>query len=139
MEIPLALLADSANISQEGKLNVLGVFNNITANSFPTIHPAMVLVVGVSASPAEYGLSRKCRIRLLDADAEQLLAIEGDLEISQPRDLAVPPSIYIPLSLPPITFPHAGDYAFHILIGDDEKATVEFRLTDGSGDRSEEA
>lgn len=138
MEVPLALLADSANISREGKLNVLGVFDNIAATSFPTTHAAMVLVIGISASPAEYGLTRKCRIRLLDADAEQLLAIEGDLEVNQPSDLAGAPSVYFPLPLPAITFQHAGDYAFHILIGDDEKATIPFRLTDASGDRSEE-
>ena len=137
MDVPLALLADSANISQEGKLNVLGVFDNITAAEFPTTHPAMVLVVGVTASPAEYGLSRKCRIRLLDADASQLLAIEGDLEVNQPRDLAGRPTVYIPFSLPNITFPHSGDYAFHILIGDDEKARVPFRLTDSSSDHSQ--
>ena len=139
MEVPLALLADAANISQEGKLNVLGAFDNIDARAFPALHPAMVLVMGVSASPAEYGHSRKCRISLLDADANQILAIEGDLEIGQPSDLSAPTSIYIPYSLPPIPFPHAGDYAFHILIGDDEKARVPFRVTDKSGDQPEEA
>lgn len=27
MEVPVALLADYANVSQEGKLNVMGIFN----------------------------------------------------------------------------------------------------------------
>ena len=139
MDVPLALLADSANISQEGKLNVLGAFDNINASSFPAVHAAMVLVIGLTASPAEYGHTRLCRIRLLDADANQLLAIEGDLEVNQPSDLAAPHSVYIPFPIPPITFPHAGDYAFHILIDDDEKATVPFRLTERSSNRSQEA
>ena len=139
MNVPLALLADAANISQEGKLNVLGAFDNINALSFPVVHPVMVLVIGLTASPAEYGHKRKCKIRLLDADANQLLAIEGDLEVNQPSDLEAPRSVYIPFTLPPITFPHEGDYAFHILIGDDEKATVPFRLTDRSSNRSQEA
>ncbi|MCY3912733.1 MAG: hypothetical protein OXG43_05735 [Chloroflexi bacterium] len=139
MDVPLALLADSANISQEGKLNVLGAFDNIYAASFPAVHPAMVLVIGLTASPAEFGQTRQCRISLLDADANQLLAIEGDLEVSQPSVRAAPHSVYIPFPIPPITFPHAGDYAFHILIGDDEKATVSFRLTERSSNRSQEA
>ena len=139
MNVPLAFLADAANISQEGKLNVLGVFDNITAASFPTVHPAMALVFGITASAAEHGHSRTCQIRLRNADGGQLLDIEGDLEVGQPGNMAAPNSIYIPFRLPPITFPRAGDYAFHILIGGDEKANVQFRLTDGSIVRSQEA
>ena len=95
--------------------------------------------LGLTASAAEYGHSRACLIRLLDADGGQLLTIEGDLEVGQPGDRAAPNTIYIPFPLPPISFPRAGDYAFHILIGGDEKANVRFRLTDGSNVRSQEA
>jgi len=34
MKATLALLADAANVSEEGKLNVLGIFNNINAEEF---------------------------------------------------------------------------------------------------------
>ena len=70
---------------------------------------------------------------------DNCLILKVDLEVGEPGNLAAPNSIYIPFRLPPITFPRAGDYAFHILIGGDEKANVQFRLTDGSIVRSQEA
>ena len=55
MKIPMALLADEANVSQEGKLNVLGVFDRIAAAGFPTVHPKMVFVFRVQAEYADAG------------------------------------------------------------------------------------
>jgi len=35
IKIPLAVIADSANVSREGKLNILGIFQNIGAKIVP--------------------------------------------------------------------------------------------------------
>ena len=135
MNVPLALLADSANISQEGKLNVLGVFSNIDALRFPVIHAAMVLVLQLEASPAEYGRTKKFEIAFLDADGNRIAGLEADLQMNAPDDLASPTNDYVVINIPPTPFPHAGDYAVHILIGDEDKAQVRFRLTDRSADQ----
>lgn len=132
MQVPLALLADAANISKEGKLNVLGAFDVINAPSFPTIHPAMVLVLQLAASPAEYGQTKKLVITILDADANHIADIKADLQVNAPDDPAAPSNDYIVLKIPPMPFPHAGDYAIHILIGGEDKTQVRFRLTDRS-------
>ena len=39
MQVPLAVLADSANVSQEGKLNIMGIFTQINAQSLPCDTP----------------------------------------------------------------------------------------------------
>ena len=138
MNVPLALLADAANISQEGKLNVLGAFNNITASRFPAVHPAMVLVLQLKASPAEYGQTKQFEIKILDADGDHIADFMADLQVDKPEDPAAPNNNYVVMNVPPMPFPHAGDYAVHILIGGEDKAEVPFRLTDGSIDRTQE-
>lgn len=135
MNVPLALLADSANISQEGKLNVLGAFNTIYAPSFPVVHPAMVLVLQLMASPAEYGQTKKLKVTILDADANHIASFGGDLQVNTPDDLGAPNNDYSVIHIPPMPFPHAGDYAIYILIGGEDKAQVRFRLTERSVNR----
>src|SRR6266516_902993 len=53
MEVKLALLADGANVSREGKLNLLGIFDTLFARSFPTTHPQMQLVIRFEAAAHE--------------------------------------------------------------------------------------
>ena len=79
MHIPMALLADDANVSQEGKLNVLGVFDRVAAPSYPTVHPKMVFVFRVQAEYADSGRSFPVRVRLLDEDGGVLFEAGGDL------------------------------------------------------------
>ena len=55
MRVKLALLADSANVSREGKLNLLGIFDAIFARELPTSHPHMHLVLRFEALPADAG------------------------------------------------------------------------------------
>ena len=55
MKIALATLADAANISQEGKLNVMGVFQTITMENTPAVFAKMVLAVIVEAETEDLG------------------------------------------------------------------------------------
>ena len=49
MRVSLALLADYSNVSREGKLNILGIFDTIYAPRFPTTHAHLQLVVRFEA------------------------------------------------------------------------------------------
>lgn len=70
MEVKLALLADAANISQEGKLNVLGAFTNLNTRKLPTVHPEMQLVLGLEASPGEAETKKTLEVKMLDNDGQ---------------------------------------------------------------------
>ena len=45
MRVALGVLADYANVSAEGKLNIMGVFQIVNAVQFPHVHPQMHLVL----------------------------------------------------------------------------------------------
>lgn len=129
MEVTLALLADAANVSQEGKLNILGAFANINAREFPARHPAMQLVLRFEASPAEAGMKKKLEVKVLDEDGRQVGGIGGDFSVPSPS----PPGrrIYMQtaLRINDAVFPKEGDYIFAVLIDDKTEAEVPLSLT----------
>ena len=49
MRVPLAVLADYANVTTDGKLNIMGIFNRIFASALPVVHPQMRLVMRFQA------------------------------------------------------------------------------------------
>jgi len=127
VDLKVLLAADYANIEKQGKINVMGVFDRISAVAFPARHPEMVLVMKLSAGPAEYGRVRKLVVKLLNEDATQEL-------VDWSRDLDVPPgsggSVDINqfLTLRDLIFPAAGVYTFYVLVDNDEKGTLPITL-----------
>ncbi|MET0397489.1 MAG: hypothetical protein ABW277_11735 [Longimicrobiaceae bacterium] len=79
MKIPVAFLADEANISQDGKLNVLGIFDRIAAGTFPTVHPKMVFAFRVHAEFADAGQTFAVRVRLMDEDGGVIFEANGEI------------------------------------------------------------
>ena len=139
MDVPLAVLADAANISVEGKLNIFGIFNNISAGNFPALHPQMQLVVAFEADVAEAEKVKDVEIHLQDSDGKDLFMIRGQFTV--PRGIPgkkVRINHGFPLS--GIVFPKPDDYAFKILVDGETKYTVPFTVsplksTQGKGAR----
>jgi hypothetical protein len=127
MEVTLALLADYANVSQEGKLNVMGVFDHIWAKKFPAVHPEMRLVFRLEAGPAERGTEKVIEVKLLDADGKVLQHLKGQFTVPAESPY---PTIDIDqiLRFATVSFEKPGDYTFHILVGGDEKGKVSFSV-----------
>lgn len=122
MDIAFALLADAANISREGKLNILGAFDRIYGGQFPLTWPRMVLVTRFVASPAEYGSEKSLEIVTLDADGKRLASASGKMLVPSGqagRPLKI--NHVLPMS---ITFPAAGTYSIEILVNGEPKAAV---------------
>ncbi len=127
MEVSLALLADYANVTKEGKLNLLGLFSMINAPSLPWTHPQMQLVLSLEATPAECDSSKKVEIKLLDADGNSKLTIGSDLKVPK-GEAGRSVIINSIIAINNLRFDTAGDYAFHILIGGDDKKIIPLRV-----------
>ncbi len=130
MEVTVAVLADYANVSQDGKLNIMGIFQEINAPSLPLILPQMYLVLSFSAGPAEFGSVRNTRIALLHSDGQEILALEAQMQVPRPDRPGSRAYINEAIGLAGVTFEQPGDYAFSILVGEDEKATVPLHVND---------
>jgi len=127
LDVKLALLADGANASGEGKLNILGIFNALHAPKFPCVHPHMCLVLRFEATRAEEGKTRNVEIQLADGDGQKVFALNASLVVPKGSP-GMPIRLDHILALNGVRFPKPGDYVFNVLIGDDQKASVDLKL-----------
>lgn len=127
MEVTLGVLADYANVTSDGKLNIMGIFGEINAQSLPWIHPQMQLVFQAEADASEWDMQKEVTVKLLDADGNQLLSAGGDTKV--PRGQGGRPVILNSImNFINVKFDKSGDYSFRILIGGEFKKKVDFRV-----------
>lgn len=123
MNLRLLLAADYANISQEGKLNVMGIFNEISAHNFPCRHSSMHLVITLVPELGEYGISRSLFVRLFAPDGNEVMYISGQIDVPQ-RGHGRPPEVNVILELKDLVFPKPGPYQFVVLVDKDQKGEL---------------
>jgi hypothetical protein len=123
MEVKLALLADYANVTREGKLNLMGIFDVINASHLPWTQPQMRIVLTFEANPAEWNTQKKVQIKLLDADAHERFTMGADLKVPAGKSGRNVPinSIIVVNNL---RFEVAGDYVFCVFVGEENKREI---------------
>ena len=90
MKVDLFLTADYANITGDGKLNVMGIFREINALNFPARHTSMHLVLILTAEPGEYGVNRDLFVKLLDEDGQELMGFSGQIAVPKAERGRIP-------------------------------------------------
>ncbi len=131
MDIAFALVADAANVSREGKLNILGAFDRIYGSQFPMTWSSMVLVTRFVASPAEFGAEKSLEIVTLDADGKRLGSATGTMTVpagQSGRPLKI--NHVLPMTM---TFPAPGAYSIEILVNGEPKAAVPLEVVQHEG------
>jgi hypothetical protein len=121
MQVSFALFADAANLSQEGKLNVLGVFDALQVGSIPAVHPRAHLVVHLKGSPSDVG-RHTVTLRWINPQGSELWNSTGELNVGQP------PSGVTEMDLPliaQIDLPIDSSGAFYMSVSLDDKQSAE--------------
>lgn len=116
----LFLAADYANITGDGKLNVMGIFNDINSFNFPARHPSMHLIAKLAPELSEYGQKRTFTIILMDADANHIMELSGEINVPMGQG-GRKPEVNIILDLKDIILPKPGRYVFVLQIDKDQK------------------
>jgi hypothetical protein len=88
MHVSFALFADAANISQEGKLNILGVFDALQIGSLPAVHPRATLVIRLKAAEGDEGM-HTLAFGWMGPGGEEIWSSSGEIEVGTP-----PPGSY---------------------------------------------
>jgi hypothetical protein len=72
-------ICDTAFPSMDGKLNIIGIFENILAVNFPAVHARLTIVFNVSASLNKHDF----KLRLTDSNSRDIVPmIEGTFELN---------------------------------------------------------
>ncbi|WP_420633399.1 DUF6941 family protein [Candidatus Palauibacter sp.] len=122
MEIVLATLADCANTSNDGKLNLMGLFDTLFAATVPVTHPSMQLVLRIRAEPAEIDRQQELEIRCMDADGEELFKVKGGFSVQAAPGKSATFNHVVGISN--LTFQKYGGHTFSIFINRDLKQTI---------------
>jgi hypothetical protein len=127
MNVTLAVIADCANVSQEGKLNIMGIFDTIHAETFPTLHPEMKLVIQFEADITEAEQTHRIEIQLMDADGRKPFVVNGQVAVGtiMPGTVFKTHSI---LNIRGATFERPGDFVFNILVNEEVKRQVPLKV-----------
>jgi hypothetical protein len=122
MQVKLALLADYANVTAEGKLNILGIFDRISVNEIPAVHPQMHLILRLEAHPAERNRSHNVEIRLYDPDGQIVFEVKGDVVPHGNAGQTIATNQI--LTLNNLQLNKSGAYNFVVLVNNDVKSEV---------------
>jgi hypothetical protein len=133
MRVTLAALADYANVTMEGKLNIMGIFQEINAPTLPFQLAQMYLVVSFSAAPSEAPAQKRLEVKLLAADGAQVFAAQQILPVQPPNRPGARLITNAVMGIGGLLFNGAGDYAFSILVDGDEKESVPLRVNPPGG------
>ncbi|MFQ5434810.1 MAG: hypothetical protein ACE5FD_08035 [Anaerolineae bacterium] len=122
------LLADYANLTGNGKLNVMGVFRQINANQFPCRHLLMCLVIKLQTEPIEDLRGERILVtRLVDADGSVLRQLEIPFKFPE-RSGGLRPEVNFILQINNLDFPYAGEYVWVVFVNDENVGQFEFYL-----------
>jgi hypothetical protein len=128
VQAPIALLADAANVSREGKLNILGQFDTIWAQRVPMIWPMMTLVVKLEATAGE-GPKHRLGVRVVDEDGNVAgPQLNAEVEFGKPPLRGLPYSANWILPIGNAVFQKYGTVTFEILADEHNIASIELYI-----------
>lgn len=128
MDVTLAVLADFASVSADGKLNIMGIFDEVAPASFPAQILSTYLVAHYEADVTEVDRPRRIRVELVDPDGNKLFSVEQSITVPRRPAPRLGGSFNHIARFAVLQFPAAGDYQFAILIDDDHKQSIRLRV-----------
>lgn len=115
MELQLALVCDDARTTDEGKLDIHGVFNDLYAPGFPAKQERMVLVLTLEWDRSDEGRNL-FRVELTDPVGRPTLTVEGSSDVDRRPADRPPPRTRLILPLENVIFPVPGRYTFQVKV-----------------------
>ncbi|MHB1169139.1 MAG: DUF6941 family protein [Longimicrobiales bacterium] len=116
MKLQLAAFCDQAHEGPEGRLDLVGIFDELAAPGFPAMQERMTVALVVEWTPEEAG-QQPLRADLVDEDNTRVLTIQGHTDVHLPSDPRRPARTRLILPLERVIFPHEGRYYLDLIAG----------------------
>lgn len=116
MNLVLAIACDTATVSPQGKLDVQGIYNELSAPDFPAAQEKLTIVLVLEWSAREAG-EQPIRADLIGPDGEMVVTVQGHTDVELAPDNEIPPQTRMILPLENVVFQTAGRYFFRIQAG----------------------
>ena len=123
MECKFVLLADAANVSREGKLNITGEFNAVFSDKIPVGWPFLAVVGRLEANAGE-GPSHAAQFKLTDDDGQTVFQTPLFPITLAKGAPGTPTRADLVFGIAGLVFPRFGDYAMHLFVDGVQRGAV---------------
>jgi hypothetical protein len=124
MHLRFSAICEDARPTPDGKVDVLGVYHDLSAPGFPARQDRLVLVLVIEWAREDHG-RYLFRADLEDQDGDVSLTVEGETEVHRAAPGQPPARSQLIMPMDGVVFPKAGQYAFRV--------KVKGRTLDGPG------
>jgi len=128
MELLLSLACEDAQARPDGRLDFIGVFDELNAPGFPAAQDRMTVVFIMEWAAGQEG-RQQFTADLVDADDQKVLTIEGHTDVAQPHGAARAKTQLI-MPLERVVFPHEGEYRFVLTVADTRTTAFSLVVTE---------
>lgn len=124
MKTEAFLLCDAAT-NQQGKLNILGAFDNIFARKMPVTHSACAIACRIRFDRSEEG-EHAMKINVIDTDGKDIMpAMNGKINVRIGRDVESN-AVNLVLNLQGMRLERYGEYQIDLSVDETHLASLPF-------------
>src|SRR3989338_4809853 len=117
-------ICDYASFAERGKLNILGIFENINPKTIPYTHPQMYVVCSIFLKKSG---NFKETIKIIDENNTEISKLEFPVEIKIPDDKKKA-TLGVFTQFNNVKFEKFGNYKVQVLLGSDIVAEQDLRV-----------
>ncbi|MEQ1823548.1 MAG: hypothetical protein ABL949_13640 [Fimbriimonadaceae bacterium] len=109
------LLCDYHNVSNEGKVSLMGLFSTVKVSSVPALLRRFYACYQVNIEPSDQGTTQTASLKILDPENRELMAITGELEVPADAPLS---QLCFAYGIDSLTFNEFGPHEFQLKVGE---------------------
>ncbi len=115
MKLRFSAICDHASPRPDGKVDVHGVYHDLSAPGFPAQQDELVLVLVIEWDRSDHG-RYLFRADLEDEQGEVSLTVEGETEVHAVGPEQPPARSPLIMPMQGVVFPHSGQYTFRVRV-----------------------
>jgi len=115
MLLRFSAVCDDARPSADGKIDVHGIYHDLSAPGFPAQQDRLVLVLVIEWARDDHG-RYLFRADLEDESGDVSLTVEGETEVHRPAPGQPPARSQLIMPLEGVVFPRPGQYTFRVKV-----------------------
>ena len=115
MHLRFSAVCADARPTPDGRIDVHGVFHDLSAPGFPARQDHLVLVLVIEWGREDHG-RYLFKADLEDEDGEISLTVEGETEVHRPAPGQPPARSQLIMPMEGVVFPHPGQYTFRVKV-----------------------
>src|SRR6266487_5553259 len=122
MDVEILTLCDAAT-EHAGKMNIIGVFDQVNATNAPVTAPPCSIAVRMRFMALEAG-NKAIRLAIVDADGREVIpSLNANISVQVPPN-AQSATAQILLGIQQLRLPHFGEYSIVLLVDGREEKSI---------------